>query len=463
MRKQSFIFMLFILVCVAFASCKKKEEIKLSDGNEGISKGSPDDDKDDDKPIPGPVQCAYTIKPSDSEVDGSKLNLAPGSIVCIEAGDRGPLYLKNFKGEAGNPIIFINSSKGQTVFKGRGPWAIKVGYCSNIRITGTGSDDQYGIVVDGGHNGIALPELTTNFEIDHLEVKNCTFAGIMAKTDPSCDSKTWRNNYVMRNVSLHHNYIHDLDGEGFYIGNSFYNGRSESCGTVYPHTIEGLRVYKNIVKNTGCEGIQVGCATTDCEIYDNTIENPGKNPFAAYQNNGLQIGAGTGGKAYNNIIKNAPGNGIIVNGVGGNMIYNNVVLNSGGLGIFCDERTEIKEGFSFINNTIVNTGSDGIKLYSEKVPYNHVINNIIINPGTGKFINTSSGVKLTDQNNYFSEDIASAKFTNSSGGNYTLSSTSPAVNKGTNVSTYGIVKDFKGTARPFGGAFDIGAYEYSGK
>jgi hypothetical protein len=282
----------------------------------------------------------------------------------------------------------------------------------------------------------------------------------MGKTDPSCDSKTWRNNFTMRNVFIHDNYVHDVGGEAFYIGNSFYNGKSESCGTVYPHTIEGLKIYKNIVKNSGCEGIQVGCAIKDCEVYNNSIENPGRDPFAAYQNNGLQIGAGTGGKCYNNIIKNAPGNGLIMNGIGGNLVYNNVIINSGALGIFCDERTAPLEGFSFINNTIVNSGGDGIKLYSEQVPYNNVINNIIINPKTGKYINIASGVKLTNQNNYSSMDIASVKFTNAGASDYSLQNGSPAINTGANVTSFSIVSDFNGNPRPYGNLFDIGAFEY---
>ncbi|MBX9853872.1 MAG: right-handed parallel beta-helix repeat-containing protein, partial [Cytophagaceae bacterium] len=447
MKKLSFIITLFLSAALSFTSCQKKEnEIQPASGNDMSVK------------LEG-ITYAYIIKPTESEVDGSKLNLAPGSVVCIESGTRGPLYLKNFTGTETNPITFINGSSGQTIIKGNsgGPWAVKVGYSKNIRITGTGSSSKYGIVMEGGQNSFTLPELTTNYEIDHVEVRNAGFAGIMAKTDPNCDSKTWRDNFVMRNVSLHDNYVHDVKGEGFYVGNSFYNGKSESCGTVYPHTIEGLKIYKNIVNNTGAEGIQVGCAVKDCEIYDNSIENPGRDPFAAYQNNGLQIGAGTGGKCYNNIIKNAPGNGMIVNGIGGNLVYNNLIVNSGALGIFCDERTEPKEGFTFINNTIVNSGTDGMRFYSELVPMNNIINNIIINPKSGKYINAASGVKLNSQNNYTSMDVASVKFAGSD--NYTLASGSPAINAGANVSSYGVVKDLMNNLRPAGGAYDIGAYE----
>jgi len=461
MKKQSFILSLVMSFVIIFSSCKKEEEIQPEnpvaeqpggDNNGGGGSTTP----------PKPIVIAYTIKKSESTVDGSKLNLPAGSYVAIEAGQRGTLHLKNFEGAPGKPITFINAKGGQTVIKGSGWWALKTSECKNIRITGTGSSSsKYGILIDGGHNSFSLQDLSTDFEVDHVEVKNSGFAGIMAKTDPNCDSKTWRDNFTMRNISLHHNYIHDVGGEGFYIGNSFYaDGRSESCGKVYPHEIHGLKLYENITKNTGCEGIQVGCATKGCEIYNNSIDNYGTDPFANYQNNGLQLGAGTGGKCFNNKIVKGPGNGIIVNGIGGNLIYNNLIVDAGSLGIFCDERSHPIGGYSFINNTIVNSGSDGMRLYSDVVPMNDVINNIIINPKSGKYINTSGGVKLNEKNNYTSMDVASAKFVNPSAGNYALSASSPAVNKGANTGSFGIYKDIIGKTRPSGATYDIGAYEY---
>lgn len=452
MRKINLSIMTMFLAALilATASCRKKEEV------------DPEHATTEESMQVKAIVYAYTIKASESMVDGSQLNLPPGSFIAIESGTRGPLYLKNFKGLPGQPITFINHSSGKTILKGSGSWTLKVGNCKDIRITGSGSSDTYGILVDGGHNAVTLPELTTDFEIDHIEVKNAGFAGIMGKTDPNCDSKTWRENFLMTDVSLHDNYIHDVKGEGFYIGYSFYNGRSESCGTVYPHEIHGLRIYKNIIKNSGCEGIQVGCAAKDCEIFDNYIENYGTDPFAAYQNNGLQIGAGTAGKCYNNIIRKGPGNGMQVFGTGGNLIYNNVIADAGSIGIFCDERTAPTEGFIFINNTIVNTGSDGMRLYSEQVPMNTIINNIIVNPKSGKYVNTTSGVKLNEKNNYYSMDISSVKFVNYAEGNYTLNQGSPAVNTGWDVSSYGITHDLLKATRPSGGVFDIGAYEYGG-
>ena len=54
--------------------------------------------------------------------------------------------------------------------------------------------------------------------------------------------------------------------------------------------------------------------------------------------NGIQLGEGTGGKCYNNSIKNSYANGMIVLGLGDNVIFNNIIVNSGGQGAFIDSR-----------------------------------------------------------------------------------------------------------------------------
>jgi len=441
-------------IVISLASCKKERDIEnvkpsvaLNDslGAEGYA-------------------CVYTIKANQAIVDGSSLNIPAGSVVCIEAGTRGPLVLKNFAGQPGRPITFVNGNGKVTIqCSSSNSYGLKLSNCKYVKLAGNGSSDEYGIHVSGSHIGVTFEGLSTNWEMSNVEISNIGFAGLMGKTDPSCDPATWRGNFTMRDVSVHDNYVHDVTGEGFYIGNSFYEGgRSLSCGNILPHSIEGLKVYRNKVVNSGCEGIQVGCATKGCEIFDNTIENFGKSPFADNQNNGLQIGEGTGGLCYNNIIKNGPGNGIICLGYGDNVVYNNLIINAGAFGIFSDSRYTPGQFFKFANNTIVNSGKDGIMVYSEKIPMNFVVNNIIAGPKNGKFISTrSSNVKLTASNNLHAATVAEVKFLNPSANDFRIGSGSPALDKGTNTASYGIVSDFGGSRRPLGTAYDIGAFEGS--
>ncbi len=434
---------------ISITSCKKEHEVTKNNAAESSLAAAQG------------YSCVYTIKTSQTVVDGSTLNLPAGSVVCIEAGTRGPLWLKNFEGQAGKPITFVNSNGKVTISaSSSNGYGLKFSNCKYVKLAGNGSNDQYGIHVKGSHIGVTFESLSTNWEVSNVEISNIGFAGLMGKTDPTCDPATWNGNFTMRDISIHDNYVHDVTGEGFYIGNSFYaSGRSLSCGTITPHTVEGLRLFKNKVVNTGCEGIQVGCATKGCEIFDNTIENYGRDPFAAHQNNGLQLGEGTGGKCYNNIIKNGPGNGIICLGYGDNVVYNNLILGAGAYGVYVDTRYTPGQAFSFINNTVVNSGSDGFMIAAGKIPMNNVINNIIVNPKTGKFINTRNSAKVTDKNNYTTMNVADVKFVNASGGDYRLASGSPAIDKGADVSSFGVTYDFSSTARPTGNGYDIGAYE----
>jgi hypothetical protein len=417
--------------------------------------------------------CTYTVPANTNLTDGAVLGLKPGSVICLNAAIAyGNLLFRNLKGSATNPIIIKNCG-GVANVNGTGkPYAMKTETSQYFHITG-GTGSTYGIKLTSGSQGLTLDKLSTNFEVDHLDIGNSGFAGIMAKTDPSCDNATIRGNFVMRDVLLHDNYVHDTAGEGFYVGNSFYNaGVNTSCGLRYPHAIEGLKIYNNIVKNSGWESIQVGSTPKGSEVYNNRIENYGaKNVL--YQNNGVQFGEGARGKLYGNYINGGKGSAINIIGNGENFIHDNVIVNAGAFGIFCDERDFPGTlGMQFINNTIINPVKDGIRIYTDLVPMNVVLNNIIVNPGsytTYTYPRTgndayvyllSKTMKAQIANNYFTRDINAVKFVNPVAFNYALSSASPAVNKGFNIATYNIPVDFLKLPRLKGTAYDVGACEY---
>lgn len=416
--------------------------------------------------------CTYTIPSNKNLIDGKVLGIKPGAVICLKAGTTYKnLNFQNIVGTASAPVTIKNCG-GTVVLNATGmSYGMKFGKSKYFRLTGGNTRGIYGIKVQGGHINMSFEALTTNFEVDHVEGTSAGFAGIMAKTDPTCDAATVRGNFTMRNVSIHDNYIHDCAGEGLYIGNSFYkNGVSTSCGRKYPHEIHYLKVYNNRVRNSGWEGIQVGCATVGAEIYGNTVEYYGKKNAAA-QNNGVQLGEGTGGKFYGNFIKSGPGNGLIILGLADNVVHNNIIVNAGASAIFCDDRVSTGTGFKFINNTLINPKQDGIRIYAEYLK-NVILNNIIVNPGSyttysyPRTANDSYVYKLSTKvnvemaNNYFTRSITALKFVGYSSDNYKLTSTSPAVNKGKSISTYGIARDFYNDIRLQLGSYDIGASEY---
>jgi hypothetical protein len=416
--------------------------------------------------------CNITVKSTQFSLDGKVTPVKPGDVICLEAGTRGRIIIKNIVGTAANPIIIKNC--GGPVIVSNDPAATSstflVQYSKYFKITGTGDNKTlHGIQVQNGQNGLVLSELCTNFEVEYVEVRNTKFAGVMAKTDPICaDSMTWRRNFTMYDISLHHNYIHDITGEGFYVGNSFYASGApglSACASRNPdsHKIINARVFKNNVKRSGVEGIQVGCAIEGCKIYDNVIDSLGLNPFEPNQDNGLQLGEGTGGLCYNNWISNVVGNGLICLGIGDNLIYNNVIYKTGESGMFVDDVAAAKfgTGVKLINNTIINPTNNGIRIYTDLLDLSYIYNNIIVKQSVTSadpYIKTlNSNVKLDQKGNYFVSDITKVMFMNPANLDFRIKAGSPAISAGVDVSSMGITTDLNNYTRNL--PYDAGAYE----
>ncbi len=413
--------------------------------------------------------CTYVVPATAGIVDGAALGLKPGDVVCFSAAIQytKSITLKNLVGTATSPITVTNCGGTVNLTVVDRPYNLKVSNSKYLRITGGATDNTYGIRITGSTgNGLVLCDFSTHFEVDHIEVYKVGFAGIMAKTDPTCDDATIRGNFTMRTVSFHDNYIHESKGEGFYVGHSYYAGYTTDCGVRLPHLIDGVKIYKNIVKNAGWDGIQLSCASTGALVYSNTVENSGtlNNPD---QNAGIIIGGGTGGACYGNYVKGGSGPGMAIFGLADNLVHSNIIVNSGKMGIFCDERTDPGAGYRILNNTIINPGTEGMRIYAEKVTMNIVKNNIIVNPGSYATANTASyvmklgsTVPLDMTNNYTTLQVADVKFVNADAFNYKLQSTSPAINTGFNIAAYKIAVDYFNTARLKGIAYDVGASEF---
>lgn len=435
--------------------------------------------------------CNHTITLQQNYIDGAKMNIQPGDTVCIESGARTSLKLINFHGSADRYIVFRNCGGAVEVRNNTLNYGISIENSSYFRFTGTGNKlNPYGFRILGtksGASGLSVGNLSTNFEIDHIEIANTGFAGIFSKTDPVCDLSKNRGNFTQYQSFYHDNYIHNTAGEGMYIGHSFYSGVTTTCGgdtvVLYPCELKGVRVYNNVVDSAGWDGIQVGCATEDCEIYGNRVTNYGVAGISA-QHTGIQVGGGTTGKCYNNKIMNGSGTGIAVFGIGNNDIYNNIVVNAGYnyypndstiriYGIYCDDRETIPgSSFNFYNNTIINSKSDGIRFTSIASRSNRFYNNIIIHPGSllsyrkipkqSPYINVGAknGVDAIISNNYFYKDASQILFADTLNYDYHLTRNSPAVDAGIDLSNYGINIDHDFLTRPLGNGFDIGAYEF---
>lgn len=404
--------------------------------------------------------CDYNHPLNVYKLDGSTAGLQPGDTVCLGSGARNNMRITNVVGTADQPITIQNC--GGTLDIQTTTFGITMDNNRYLRVTGTGVPGvKYGIKVGGQ---IGVEGLTSNVEMDHIEMYNSGNTGMSVKTDPTCDPATWRENFTMHDVSIHDNYAHDTTTEGFYIGYTFYFGRTITCDgqptTVFGHIIDGLEVYNNVTHNTGREGIQIHSAPLgNARIFNNQISDFGEQQTQPFQDNGMQIGSANI-HVYNNRIEDGPAVGLIVFGEG-HKVYNNVIVNPGSHGIFATDQQNSGPGQAYFNNTIVSPGEDGMRFYTDgATTTNQAFNNLIVDPGTDQFITKlNSGVPLEASNNLMANTINEVMFVTP--GNYQLQAASPAVDAGKDVSTNGVIFDIEGRFRPVGVAFDIGAYEYA--
>lgn len=336
----------------------------------------------DSAPMSGPK----VIINAGGQYDGSRMNVGPGDTVGIQ-GTLPNLILKNFTGTPEKPIVFINH-QGKAVIRGttRNNGNFTITGCSYVVLTGSGAEGiRNGFDISSTFKDVSalvVAGKSTNIEIERVEVSESGFAGMMIKTDPNKnDSSTWFGNFVMEDVHVHHNYVHNTRGEGLYIGNSFWN---KGLNGLYPHEIRRLQVHHNVIENAGCEGIQYSCSP-GAKVHHNRVSKTGVSPFSNSQNAGVQISGGSSGDFYQNTIDSAQGIGLIIIGAlrGGDSLrianvlvsHSNLFEGGGGLpaetcGVFVDERATppgVMGGGTllFTNVTVDGARLDGFRFYNE--------------------------------------------------------------------------------------------------
>ncbi|MEJ7739585.1 MAG: PA14 domain-containing protein [Chitinophagaceae bacterium] len=435
--------------------------------------------------------CDFTLKPKNGEteiyVNGQTLGVKPGNKVCIPGGTYKHIYLFNFNGTAEQPITVTNCT-GKVIISGNVSYGFILKSSKNIHVMGTGDPSfEYGILVDGTAisqaTGFATGDRSTDIELDHIEIYK-SGAGFMYAPTPNCDSATWGSSFTIRNLSYHHNYVHDTGGEAFYIGNTS-NTYNLTCNgsaiSVTPQVINGLKIYNNLIERSGWDGIQVASSPVGVEIYNNVVKQHGVMNRDSQQA-GIILGGASSGKVYNNVVLGGTGNSFQCFGVGLIQVYNNVFANGGYNGsafgqhgvIFASRPAPAgypKMTMQFMNNTIINPKASGVVMYDEYagVGTNNVfLNNIVTNPGALANGSTLAywDIKLPSQNMQLSNNInkptsAELKFVDAANNNYNLQPGSIAIDAGMDLKNYGITKDMNNNSRPGGAAFDAGAFEHT--
>lgn len=278
---------------------------------------------------PSGTHANYTLKPGpDGNIyypNGLNIpNLKPGDTLNITAGYYKIIDLGAFSGDATHPIIIHN--KGGQVTAQQIRLSNKAQY---FKFLGNGASGiTYGFKIDGQNvAATALVAWASDFELGYVEAFNATSGFFIKKNPVAGDPSTVYPNYVMKNIYIHHNYVHNTHGEAMYVGHTAPSGGQNGDPSI-PIRLDHIEIAYNTVANCDWDGIQLSNARTNNSIHDNTITNYGVVNMSSQQA-GILMGANTTGDIYNNVIKNGTGNGIQVFGFGKINVYNNTLENAG--------------------------------------------------------------------------------------------------------------------------------------
>ena len=375
-----------------------------------------------------------------STTDSDKTNkqtIAAG-IGCLSAGDTLEIhtgtYAEMLSWFQGVQAPSGTSYATATTIRAYGSEVVTIQYTGSIDFIVFGDNQQYitldNLHIDGNSTagcaaGVKItygsnPALSANnITIQNSEIKNCLGQGIL--------SSGAGNRFIDNNI--HHN---GLTGqEDYWENHGIYAGGAD------------LVVTGNLVHDNS-DGIQIQYdGTTNAIVANNKIYD---NMDGGIVLSGITGSGVTGASVYNNVIYRngqsggtGSGHGIaLLYGGDSNKIYNNTLYLNGSYGsIQLGDNTNAQ-----IKNNILSNGSNA--------PF------VTTGTFTGTFSNNLCQSAAT---NCALSEVASNTFVNAAGGNFQLQSTSAAKEAGTPLgSSY--ATDYDGNRRPFGDAWDIGAYEY---
>jgi hypothetical protein len=274
---------------------------------------------------------------------------------------------------------------------------------------------------------------------------------------------TWREGYL-----IEHNYIHDIEGEGMYVGPNYRDGDLP---------LRNIEIRFNLLEDIGWEGINTkSMLAGNNSVHHNVVRRVGKNDSQTTKPNqyaGINNNMGSV-KIYNNWVEDTGTHGIKVGSGEGppesagygpfaSYVWNNVILNAGSLwrsfmseshGISVTAQDEREKPAPFIySNTIINPRGNGIHMSGSVAP-GYVKDNII----SGVDGTPIQAPSVVIQSNNRAGVVSAMLFVDAERKNYRLRPDSPARNKGSDGFPD---TDFDDRARPQDGVPDQGAFEFS--
>jgi hypothetical protein len=233
-----------------------------------------------------------------------------GDTVKITGTSYTVIEFNNVGGDACRPLVIMPATNlVTTVFR------IK-GNCRYIKLWG--GSKNYGIKISGGSLAVTSSH---HIEAENIECSGGSI-GVYCKQDVEyANPATWSPNYRMTKLTFKNIWIHDINGEGMYVGHTEPNGvtvRSTYSGldtVIVPIRLDSVEISNCIVERTNWDGIQLSNARDGNKIFGNTVRNYGLINLSSQQA-GIILGSNSTGDIYNNTVIKGTGNGIEAFGYG---------------------------------------------------------------------------------------------------------------------------------------------------
>jgi hypothetical protein len=363
----------------------------------------------------------------------------PGDTILVGDGAYNAILIKNVVGTASQPLVI--QARGTNAVINTDPSAL-----------GNADVELSAYIVISGFKTFNAP--SAGFRVNqsnHISILNCVagnnqYWGIFTRYADHVDLE---NNECYGSVIQHGIYVSNSADFPVVRGNYSHDNAGQ-----------GIQFNGDITSGAANPGDPVSVGGGQTTILDGVISN---------------------GIVENNRVFNNGSMGIYGDGLQTTIIRNNLVIGSRskGIAVYQVDGGDGPAGIYIVNNTVLEAAGGGYaaKIAASAGP-NVIVNNIFLhpdNPGHAgiDWSDESHPQLVTSDYNIYGigngqagdephsfEAAISSLFVNAAGNDFHLSSSSPAIDRGENLSS--VLSDIEGNVRPQGASTDIGAYEFAG-
>jgi len=289
----------------------------------------------------------------------------------------------------------------------------------------TGAQVINSVISNNGNSGINMPA-SYNFRVANNKISNNNtrnfyqfwHAGGIKAASKSYGKVEFNDVGYNNGTGVWFDYCNG--GNQIIIRNNFIHNNGPVEAAVFMEASKNALIYNNVITNNKRRGVYVS-ASNSIKVYNNTLYNTGVH--AAIEVNGMPRSGQTltNNSVNNNIISHSTSKyDVFIAKPNGGTISNNTS-----------------------NNNLIYRASGSPQLAWGGTIYSSLTN-----------WRNATGL---DKNSLLGNPLFSSPSSTGAGTNWTVQSSSPAVNKGKALTTVPV--DFKQVRRPYGGIYDIGAFE----